>query len=218
MEIAGCVLFAQGNVDQLPESRAAYLAALDGRGRKRSGGNRRKTRVGSVRNPRELSSINVNRLVDSTTTLRADKVDGCPNIRPLANDEHLKTVVSSVAVMVAMIRVDNVSSPNVSPTRHEIVYSQPGKWDAMVDFQPVKTLPMRQTIEPSTADYQTVDVHSLPNRPLTLSDLRLEFGVSVAVNRHPFAVQLEACIHAIEMAVSMQIDLPVDCRQYAGLR
>lgn len=122
-------------------------------------------------------------------------------IRSLGGDSHLELNILLQMEIGAMVAADNLASPNQSPRRRAVVHSA-GKdvqRHVISETVPGSYLPMRQVADAGQATYETVEVDSLPNRPLTLSDLRLELGIVVRVERKPFAVQMESAFHALEM-------------------
>lgn len=141
-------------------------------------------------------------------------------VRGLSDDCQLIEVCDERHDIAVLVWADVVASPNNAPSRREVLHSAGQTVQRHVISQTVlgESLPMRQVADASEASYETIEVDSLPDRPLTLSDLRLELGIAETRIRSQFACQLEAVIRAIEMAVAMQIDLPFEIRQYAGIR
>lgn len=127
-------------------------------------------------------------------------------IRGLGSEVDLDVTVLRAEVVAVMVRCDNLASPNTAPKRRAVVHSA-GKdvqRHVISESVPGAYLPMRQVAEPSQPTYETVEVDSLPSRPLTLSDLRLELGIVHNRERSLFAKQLEAAIHALEMLVAIE--------------
>ena len=141
-------------------------------------------------------------------------------IRSLGNDCELIDVLSEQHDIAVMVWCDVVASPNNAPNRREVLHSTGQTVQRHVISQNVRgaSIPARQTVDASEASYETVNVDSLPNRPLTLSDLRLEFGIDNSRKSHPFVAQLSAAIRAIELAIGMGFDLPADTRRFVDMR
>lgn len=128
-------------------------------------------------------------------------------IRSLGGDGVLELNIRLQVEISEMVASDNLASPNQAPKRRNVLHSSGRDVQRHVVSESVDGdyLPMRQVADASEPSYDTVDVDSLPNRALTLSDLRLELGIDVSVSRQPFAVQLDAAIRAIRLAVACGI-------------
>ncbi len=124
----------------------------------------------------------------------------------LGCDRDLERSLESMALVAVFMRDDVVASPNQSPKRRAVLHSAGRDVQRHVISESVQgeLLPMRQVADPSAQSYDTIDVDRLPNRALTLSDLRLELGIVENRVRSTFAMQLQAAERCLEMVKAIE--------------